>query len=118
MDESLIPYGQFCYRIEKIGDGEVLSRDIERFGKDLREYSYFGDLKEVLCPYWIRTDYGTVRCEFLGREVVDEDDRKALAKIARHFGEEAAKTISYSYELADELKICGIREEDPDAPDD
>ena len=33
----LIPVGQFCYRIEEIAPGEVLSRELDRYGRDLRD---------------------------------------------------------------------------------
>lgn len=115
-DSSLIPSGGFCYRVEEIRDGEVLSDDIERFGKDLREFRYHGNHKEVLCPYWQRTDYGTVRCTYLGREVVDEDDPAAKGKWMARFGEARPnfQGIGYSWALPDEIKICAVREFDED----
>ena len=57
--------GNHCYRVVELEEGEELSHDIERFGKDLRGFSYRTGLKEVLCPYWQKTDYGVVRCEYL-----------------------------------------------------
>lgn len=89
-DHPEIPVGPFCYSLVPIADGEVLSDDVERFGKELREFRYHGQNKEVLCPYWRRTDYGTVVCDFLHKEVHDD-----------------------SWALPDELKICGIN--DPDS---
>ncbi|MBK6651926.1 MAG: hypothetical protein IPG42_20895 [Betaproteobacteria bacterium] len=65
--DPLIPSGRFCYRLEPITPGEVMANDLERYGKDLREHSYGGGMKQVLCPYWIRTDHGTVRCEKMNR---------------------------------------------------
>lgn len=60
-DKSVIPPGEFCYRVVRLGAGESISDDIERFGRDLREFRYHGAYKEVLCPYWIRTERDTVR---------------------------------------------------------
>ena len=62
IDTNLIPIGEDCFRLELIGPGEQLSHDGERFGKDLRQFSYGGGYKQVLCPYWQKTHYGTVRC--------------------------------------------------------
>jgi hypothetical protein len=115
LDPSLIPPGEFCYRIVEIQLGEILSKDAERFGRDLREFRYDSFTKEVLCPYWQRSEYGTIRCEFLGREVVDEDDPDAIEKIAAHFGTSAVPAeIGYNWELADESKICDIRLDEED----
>ncbi len=111
-DESVIPPGNFCYRLKRIKDGEVLSKDIARFGRDLREYSYNGKYKEILCPYWYRTDYGTVKCIYLEKEVVDEEDENAADKIQKKFGDpDAVNNFDHSWELSDEIKICGIRYE-------
>ena len=110
-DAALIPAGTYCYRVEPIAPDEVLVLDIERFGKDLREFSWHPGYKEVLCPYWRRTDYGMVRCEFLGVEGLDEmGGARALALI--HYGtEEAFQAANQSpHFLADEVKICGVRE--------
>ena len=108
-DASLIPSGSFCYRVVKVQDGEVLSRDVDRYGKDLREYSSHGDYKRVLCHYWNRTDYGTVRCDYLEKEVVDGQDDDAEEKIQKHFGvEDASAKFGWSVLLEDEIKICGV----------
>ena len=113
-DESVIPTGPFCYSIVPIVEGEILSDDIERFGKELREFRYHGDTKEVLCPYWRRTDYGTVICDFLHKEVYDEENEDARALIEAKFGKsEPGDKIGHSWALPDELKICGIH--DPDS---
>ncbi len=112
-----IPPGEYCYRVEPIREGEVLSREISRFGKDLREYSYCKGYKSVLCPYWRRTDYGTVRCEYLDREVLDDesaDPRVSLKLLAERIGEEAARDFPRDWKLADEIKICGVNEDDED----
>ena len=113
MDDSVIPQGSFCYRVEKIRDGESLSEDVARFGKELREYRYHGNFKEVLCPYWKRTDYGTVRCNFLDKEVIDDEDAKAQEKVMKYFGiSDASKKFVVSWALSDEIKICGVREDE------
>ncbi len=113
MDASLIPPGGYCYRVIKIKDGEVLSREIEKFGRELREYHYGGNYKEVLCPYWQRTEYGTVRCNFLDLEFIDDEDEKAHEKIVSHFGApDAPDRFGRSWALPDEIKICGIREDE------
>ena len=113
LDPMDIPPGEFCYRVFPLAEGEVLIREVEQFGKGLREYPFASNLKQVLCPYWLRTDYGTVRCKFLGVEVVDELDPAAVEKLAQHLGSaDAARAFPVSWELPDELKICGIREDE------
>jgi hypothetical protein len=112
-DSSSIPAGKYCYRLVRIQPGEILSKEVARFGKDLREYSHHTGYKEVLCPYWQRTDYGTVRCNFLDREVIDEDDSKAKALIQARFGvTDASNQFGMSYFLSDEIKVCGQREDE------
>jgi hypothetical protein len=113
MTPDPIPHGSFCYRIVDLAPNEVLSTDIHRFGRDLREYSYRPGRKEVLCPYWYRTDYGMVRCQFLGVETLDEEDSAARDLAIAHFGSEAAFFASDDDRiLADETKICGIHTDD------
>ncbi|MDE0514469.1 MAG: hypothetical protein OXI88_22140 [Gammaproteobacteria bacterium] len=107
-DTSVIPIGEYCYRLVKKRDGEILIRDGERFGKDIREYDYKGDYKAILCPYWQTTDYGTVRCDFLDKETIS-DASDACEKIQAHFGiSDASEKFSYDWALADEIKICDI----------
>lgn len=72
-DPSKILPGEFCYRIYPLKPGEILSTDASQFGRNLREYPYHPGFKEVLCPYWQRTDYGTVKCLFMETEVLDEE---------------------------------------------
>jgi hypothetical protein len=108
MDASLIPSGEYCYRVVKIREGEILSRDLEKFGRELREARYHGEYKRVLCPYWQSTEYGTVRCDFLDREFIDDTE-----KILAHFGgQDAPSRFEYFLVLPDEIKICGIREDE------
>lgn len=115
----LIPVGDFCYRVERLAPGEVLSRDLDRYGKDLREYSFSlaHRTKAVLCPYWQVTGHGTVRCEHLNREVLDEERDYALSldKANKHFGADRVhEMVGRSWALADEIKICGVNEDDED----
>ena len=111
MDTLIIPPGDYCYKVVKIRDGEVLSRQIEAFGRELREFSYYGSYKEVLCPYWQRTEYGTVRCNFLDYECIDDADN-SHEKLIAHFGTpDAPDWFKFSWALPDEVNICGIRED-------
>ncbi|MCB1881213.1 MAG: hypothetical protein KDI54_14370 [Gammaproteobacteria bacterium] len=91
-DESLIPTGGYCYRLKRIEKGEVLNRDIERFGKELRKFPHHGDFKEILCPYWMKTDYGTARYEFLGIEAFDANEDLDMEKIVEKFGTEIERS--------------------------
>jgi hypothetical protein len=112
-DTAAIPKGGFCYRVVRLRPGELLSKEIARFGKDLREYSHHGDWKEVLCPYWHRTDYGMVRCDYLESEGLDENDRGAMEKAIRHFGSEELLWKAHRYSLLyDEIKVCGVKEDE------
>lgn len=115
MDTSLIPSGEFCYSVVKIREGEILSQEIEKFGRELREFQYYGDYKEVLCPYWQKTEYGTVRCNFLDREFIDDDDPTSIEKIVTNFGSsDAPSKFERSWALPDEIKICKIRDDEDD----
>jgi hypothetical protein len=110
---SLIPPGEYCYRLIRKQPGEVLSQDYDRFGRDLREFSYNLEWKEVLCPYWFRTDYGMVRCDFLGVESLDDDNPDAKAEALCHFGSEAAFLKANHYSLLyDQIKICDLKVDD------
>lgn len=112
-DSSIIPLGDYCYRLVPIKEVETLDKDVERFGKDLREFSFSHALKEILCPYWQSTDYGMVICEYLGVQCLDEDDPDARTKAVQHFGsEEALVRINRPSLLYDEIKICGINIEE------
>ncbi|MCL2831115.1 MAG: hypothetical protein FWD77_10365 [Betaproteobacteria bacterium] len=113
-DTSKIPPGEYCYRVYPLKPGETLSRDIDQFGRSLREYSYHPGFKEVLCPYWQRTDYGTVKCLFLDREVLDDDDKQALVLLAAKIGKDAARDFPRDWALSDEIKICAVGEDQDD----
>ncbi len=113
MDTSVIPSGDYCYRVVDIREGEILIEDPNRFGKELRQYRYHGNDKQVLCPYWQRTDYGTVRCNFLDKEIIDDEDLAAENKIMEYFNiSDPRAKFESSWMLADEIKICGINEDD------
>lgn len=117
-DPSKIPPGRFCYRVYPLRPGEVLVNDISRFGKELREFSYRPGFKEVLCPYWQRTEYGTIKCSFTNKEVLDSECRnleESITLLAIYLdSEEQARTFPRSWELADEIKICGVNEDEDD----
>lgn len=109
-DRSVIPPGGYCYFVKRLQPGEVLPDDIDRFGKDLRESSWHGDFKRVLCLYWRRTDYGMVRCEFLQVEGLDEMAADARAKALAHYGSaEALAAANQCPYLWDEVKVCDVR---------
>ncbi len=81
------------------------------YGKDLREFSFHRGQKAVLCPYWIRTSHGTVRCEKMNVEVFDDgsDPKGAVLKATAHFGADKVHAlVRHSHWLPDELKICGM----------
>lgn len=117
-DLSRIPPGEFCYRIYPLREGEILVDDPMRFGKDLREFSYRPGFKEVLCPYWQRTDYGTVRCHFTEKEVLDEETHsyeEAVALLAARLESwQKAREFLRGWALPDEIKICGVNEDKDD----
>ena len=113
-DDRMIPDGGYCYTVQPVAPGAVLSKDIDRFGKDLREYPFHPGFKQVLCPYWKRTDHGMVRCDFLGIEGLDGAEPGAKAKAIAHYGTVAAfESANKSPEfLPDEIKVCGIRDDE------
>lgn len=123
MDKSLIPPGPFCYRVVKIRAGEIMSQDYERYGQALRESPYGNSAyKRILCPYWTKTEYTTVRCAFLNTEfytdVISCDKKKILA----HFDTtEIPDYIKFSHYIHDEIKVCGIKDgvdDETEWPDD
>ncbi len=117
LDPSLIPDGPYCYRVE-LKEESFANGDVRRYGKELREYSHHGPWKAVLCPYWQRTEHGTIRCQFAGDECLDDQDPEAREKSARHFKALGLDPCLSSSWLGDECKICGIREEWPEDDDD
>jgi hypothetical protein len=111
-DTAAIPTGNRCYRLVRMRPGESLSRKTTRFGNDLREYPFGEGWKAVLCPYWYRTDYGMVCCDYLKVQSLDEDDSDAKDKAIRHFGsEELFESANMPSFLYDEMKICEIRQD-------
>jgi hypothetical protein len=111
--QSLVPPSAYCYRVVIIGSDEVLSTDIERFGYELREFPWHGNYKQVLCPYWKRTGYGMVRCEYLEVEGLDEAEADARRKAIAHFGsKDEFFKADRSRQLYDEVKICGVKEDE------
>lgn len=99
-DRAVIPAGGFCYRVVPIADGEVLSDDVALYGKDLREFRYGPDRKQIACPYFEFTDYGTVRCIFMEVEVRGDRDL-----INAHFNDVyAADRFPMSHFLVDEIQ--------------
>ena len=115
---SRIPPGEHCYRVYPLREGEVLVDDLARFGRDLREFLYRPGFKQVLCPYWQRTDYGTVRCHFTEKEVLDEEMQsyeEALALLAPRLGsQQKAREFPRGWALPDEIKICGVNQDEDD----
>ena len=116
MDPSKIPPGPFCYRVLPVREGEVLSADIAQYGRGLREFAYGPGYKAMLCPYWQRTDHGTVKCLFVGAEVLDEAPGypQSRALLAARIGRQAAESFPTCSTLEDEIKICGMREDEDD----
>ena len=116
MDASKIPPGSYCYRVYPLKGGEKLPTNLAEFGRELREYSYCHNHKQVLCPYWQRTIYGTVTCLFTGDEVIDElsPDEDSLSLLAAKIGKNAAINFPKDDDLTDEIKICGINQDKED----
>ncbi len=106
----LIPQGDFCYSVLPIDDSVEVDPQSPRLGRDIRQASFGGDSKMVLCPYWVLTDHGTVRCEHCHEEVLSLE-KSALAKAEAHFGTTDISKLETLSDLADKLKICDIRRE-------
>jgi hypothetical protein len=84
LDATQIPLGEYCY------DHLALQND------DYRPCAYF---------QW--TDYGTVKCAYLGVEVFDDD----TARVLQHFGSQAnmdAAHLIETWTLPDSIKECGV----------
>jgi hypothetical protein len=59
------------------------------------------------CAYFARTDYGTVKCLYLGVEAFDDD----RARVLQHFGSQAnmdAANLIETWSLPDSIKECGV----------
>lgn len=99
----LIPAGSFCYSVISSAIGDALSPKAS--GRRKR----YGDQEEMgICPYWIETDHGTVRCDYLGIEVLSFS-AGALDAAMQHFGPDAE--LDFDSLLADKIKACNIRSE-------
>jgi len=116
-DVSPIPPGRYCYRVVPRETGDVFNEPSLRYGMELREYSWEHDRKQVACPHWWRTGYGTVQCRLLDFECADEWEPQFMAKIEQHFGTRYAETKLWMCDLADEFKVCEINMEEPDIDD-
>lgn len=107
----LIPAGSFCYRVLPTEVTFIIKMDSPRLGLDVRESgTRTPGERVVLCPYWERTDYGTVRCGYQNREVLGmekNDWQLAGAKLGEDV-ERGLETLTY---LADMIKECGVRPE-------
>lgn len=112
MSISDIPPGPFCYRVVKLADGEKLNYNSEQFGKELREFHFIGESKRILCPYWVKTERNTVRCNYLNREFYDDWDLDEKKKILEQFNTlKIPSKLEPSHYIIDEIKICGIAED-------
>lgn len=111
-DPSLIPSGRYCYRFVKLDPGEVVLPAGPEIGRAQRECAGRGDThKEVLCPYFEYSTYRTVRCLYLGQEVLrlgDGPEDVASHMQARFGTTEAAKTFAVDSLLGDSIKVCGV----------
>ncbi len=83
-------------------------------GRPCASIRIMGPSKAVLCPYWRRTDYGMTMCEFTGDQSLNEYEADAGEKALDHFGSEERLHAHWtSIVLHDEVKCCGIHEEEP-----
>ncbi len=109
-----IPQGSFCYHVAPTDDRVMIDPTSPRLGFDLREASWVPEKKIVLCPYWVRTDYGTVRCEYLRLEVLAHGYGPSDGATER-LGEAAASKLEHYSDLSDMLKTCKVNPR-PDNP--
>jgi hypothetical protein len=111
-DPSLIPSGRYCYRFVKLAPGEVVPPAGPEMGRAQRECAGHGDThKEVLCPYFEYSTYRTVRCLYLGQEVLqlfDSPEDVAPQMVARFGTPEAAQAFAADSLLGDSIKVCGV----------
>lgn len=111
-DSSLIPSGRYCYRFVKLAPGEVVPPAGPEMGRAQRECAAHGDThKEVLCPYFEYSTYRTVRCLYLGQEVLqlfDSPEDVAPQMVARFGTPEAAQAFEADSLLGDSIKVCGV----------
>lgn len=111
-DPSLIPQGRYCYRWVNLTPGETAPSAGSEFGRLQREgEGYHPTVKQVLCPYLEASGYGTVRCLFLGLEVLrwgNEPEDVAPRMLARFGTAEAAHWFEEDNLLGDRVKVCGV----------
>lgn len=94
MDKTVIPKGHYCY-----SGGEWTPE--------------LGIYRVKPCPYWKRTDHGTVKCEYLGIESLTpeagEHDDTARQLAYDHFGGEDAawEAVDAISLIWDQVKDCG-----------
>ncbi len=108
-DPSLIPSGRYCYRFVKVAPGEVVLPAGAEMGRAQRESEGYNPLvKRVLCPYFERSGYGTVRCLYLGKEVAFDFLREQIApRVAARFGVlDAVDWFEGDSLLWDMVKVC------------
>ncbi len=111
-----VPAGEYCYQRTAATAADYVPLDPALAGVEVRVYVSRG-MKFSRCPHWQTTEHGTVRCELLDVEVLDEhgDYAAALAMATAHFGElEVDAKVGRSWMLADEIKICDINLDEPD----
>ncbi len=111
--QKLIPKGCYCYQYEPVTGHEDFSQGVHRLGFESREFESKGDTnKGVLCPFWNRTEYGTIRCDYTGYECIDDysgDGAASEEKIRKRFKVMDAKDyFEYSSLFFDMVKVCEI----------
>lgn len=114
-DPTKIPKGEYCYSRVAIQNNELTNGSYERFGYEVREVKTKDNDKIVLCPYWVRTEYGTIRCNFLNEEFIDDDlnYKYALDLRVKHFGSlTKAETYKTHPLFTDNIKICKLNLDD------
>lgn len=114
-DPTLIPPGNYCYRWVDLAPGEVASEAGPEFGRLQRECaSTMPNTKQVLCSYFERTGYGTVRCLFLEQEVAFDFFRETIApRVAARFGTpDAVDWFDGDSLLWDAIKVCRLGGDD------
>ena len=108
-----VPHGTWCYKnvhVEGLGLDEYDSPTLQsQFPDDPgARWEFMIRNTRVYCPYWSVTDYGTVKCAYLGVEAIGISE-ESMAKAARHFGsQEAAIEASTGFLLGDAVKECNV----------
>jgi hypothetical protein len=108
-----VPPGDYCYQTVHTGglDMDEYQRNLKaQFPDDsgARFLAYLENTKRVYCPYWSVTDYGTVKCGYLGIEAVGMSG-KSSKEARKHFGsEEAIQAACTGGTLGDALKECNV----------